>query len=213
MKINNSVDAYNLTNNGIVTPAQLEEREAIAKLFPAEIGRRRAVNTVTWEEAVAGILRPLGFTPEDGFGGSYTIEFEESWGVSCTLYINQVGDWDYRAISELPNGARVGLRRLCDTKVELSWSSTTRDVETSLAAINLYQRVLGYAATLRASLAGKYYMSSAQWAELLAEAAKTPEQVAEEQRAVELRRAELAAEAAAKTARAAKAEAKRLAKG
>lgn len=84
-------------------------------------------------------------------GISFSIE--RSWGVDCRIYYrNNSSSWEWREELREKNPDIADRIEKNEPNVELGWSATGRDVRTSLAAIDLYQKMTAAAADFEGRL-------------------------------------------------------------
>ena len=109
------------------------KRKAYAKALTAGI---------TLEEAQATVARIIEETNVRGCKPSYSVgldrEYERGWGIGCRLNVAFDHVWDEVDIFKI--------------RIDVSWSSTTRDVASARAAIKLYTEVTDLAAELQSVL-------------------------------------------------------------
>lgn len=91
--------------------------------------------------------------------GDLTIDIEQSFGVSCTLYLTPKFNLTTQELTldqALDN---------VDAKVKISWSSTGRDLTNSQAAISLYSRMCEIGCLFEISFHErlKYILSTKDW--------------------------------------------------
>lgn len=99
-------------------------------------------------------------TPPNGDEGAagITLEWERTWAVSGTLYLQfdrKVGKLEDN--SKCRNYADKPKEVICEiytARVEMSWSSTTRGIASSVAAIDLYQSITRLGALLQTQMEG-----------------------------------------------------------
>lgn len=90
-------------------------------------------------------------------GISFSIE--RSWGVDCRIYYrNDHIGWEWREELREKNPDIVDRIEQNKPNVELGWSATGRDVRTSLAAIDLYQKMTAAAADFECRLLEYKYL-------------------------------------------------------
>lgn len=88
-----------------------------------------------------------------------SFSIERSWGVDCRIYYrNDHSGWEWREELREKNPDIADRIEKNEPIVELGWSATGRDVRTSLAAIDLYQKMTAAAADFEGRLREYRYL-------------------------------------------------------
>lgn len=88
-----------------------------------------------------------------------SFSIERSWGVDCRIYYrNDNSAWEWREELREKNPDIADRIEQNKPNVELVWSATGRDVRTSLAAIDLYQKMTAAAADFEGRLLEYKYL-------------------------------------------------------
>jgi len=149
---------------------QLVNRVHAAYEFETTVARKRKAYAkaltagITLEEAQATVARIIEETNIRGCKPSYSVgldrEYERGWGIGCRLNVAFDRVYDDRVVNPDEPLEAVEIYRI---RIDVSWSSTTRDVAAARAAIKLYTEVTDLAAELQAVLTERPIRSFADW--------------------------------------------------
>jgi hypothetical protein len=143
-----------VAKNRTQTVPETDEQKAERELESKRRTYTRALNNgLSYEEAVQTAKRIIvetairGCQPE--YGDGLSCEYKRGWGINATLYVRFNRVWEKRVTN--PDNNRQSIE-FWEARVEVSWSSTGRDVADAVAAIKLYTEVTELAAELQSVL-------------------------------------------------------------
>ena len=89
----------------------------------------------------------------DGYGWTnLTMEWERTWAVGCTLYVNFERNLEERSERVSKGVSKKYVCEVYSVKVDVSWSGTSRSPAAARASVALYSQVADLATLIQAQL-------------------------------------------------------------